>query len=416
MNLDAAERDATDRDAHDENAPEPGGAEKDLAKVTTLGPSLDRTTIEEIAPAAVRLRRKPRGERPLLEVSGLRTSFATRDGIVRAVDGISFSVDRGEIMGLVGESGCGKSVTSLSIMRLVPPPGRIEAGTVTFEGRDLLTLRSEQMRSIRGQQLAMIFQQPTSSLNPVWDVGRQIGETLEIHRGMRRKDARKRALELLQLVGIPDPERRLRSYPHELSGGMAQRIMIAMALACEPDLLIADEPTTALDVTIQAQILDLLRNLRDELGTAIILITHDLGVVAEMCDRVAVMYAGEIVEQTDVGQLFRDPRHPYTRGLIGSIPVPGDVSRDLAVIPGNVPNLIDLPGGCRFAPRCLTRVEEEVTLAPDHHPELLSIGSGHEVRCWLWHDEEGRLQAGPPSRRGPVAMRVAAPGIGEAPA
>jgi peptide/nickel transport system ATP-binding protein len=416
MNLDAAERDAADRDARDENAPEPAGAEKRVTTATTLGPSLDRTTIEEIAPAEARRRRKPRGERPLLEVSGLRTSFATRDGIVRAVDGISFSVDRGEIMGLVGESGCGKSVTSLSIMRLVPPPGRIEAGTVTFEGRDLLTLRSEQMRSIRGQQLAMIFQQPTSSLNPVWDVGRQIGETLEIHRGMRRKEARKRALELLQLVGIPDPERRLRSYPHELSGGMAQRIMIAMALACEPDLLIADEPTTALDVTIQAQILDLLRNLRDELGTAIILITHDLGVVAEMCDRVAVMYAGEIVEQTDVGQLFQDPRHPYTRGLIGSIPVPGDVSQDLAVIPGNVPNLIDLPGGCRFAPRCLTRVEEEVTLAPDHHPELLSIESGHEVRCWLWHDEEGRLQAGPPSRRGPVAMRVAAPGIGEAPA
>src|SRR5919198_1167631 len=322
------------------------------------------TTTEEIAPAQTRLRRKPRGERPLLEVSGLRTSFATRDGLVRAVDGISFSVDRGEIMGLVGESGCGKSVTSLSIMRLVPPPGRIEAGSVTFEGRDLLKLRSEQMRSIRGQQLAMIFQQPTSSLNPVWDVGRQIGETLEIHKGLRRREARLRALELLRLVGIPDPERRLRSYPHELSGGMAQRVMIAMALACEPDLLIADEPTTALDVTIQAQILDLLRKLRDELGTAIILITHDLGVVAEMCDRVAVMYAGEIVEQTDVGRLFRDPRPPYTRGLIGSIPVPGEVEQELSVIPGNVPNLIDLPNGCRFAPRCLTRVEEDVTLAP----------------------------------------------------
>src|SRR6266550_58299 len=341
MNLDAAERDALDPNA------EPDGAEKKRTTSTTLGPSFDKTTIEEIAPAEVRLRRKPRGERPLLEVAGLRTSFATRDGIVRAVDGISFSVDRGEIMGLVGESGCGKSVTSLSIMRLVPPPGRIEAGTVTFEGRDLLKLRSEQMRSIRGQQLAMIFQQPTSSLNPVWDVGRQIGETLEIHRGMRPREARMRALDLLRIVGIPDPERRLRSYPHELSGGMAQRIMIAMALACEPDLLIADEPTTALDVTIQAQILDLIRKLREETGTAVILITHDLGVVAEMCDRVAVMYAGEIVEQTDVGRLFRDPRHPYTRGLIGSIPVPGEVTHDLAVIPGNVPNLIDLPGGCR---------------------------------------------------------------------
>jgi peptide/nickel transport system ATP-binding protein len=373
-----------------------------------LGPSLAETFIEEIAPVAARQRRRPRGERPLLEVDGLRTSFKTRDGVVRAVDGISFTVDRGEIMGLVGESGCGKSVTSLSIMRLVPPPGRIDSGTIAFKGRDLLTLGSEQMRAIRGQQLAMIFQQPTSSLNPVWDVGRQIGETLELHRGMRRREARTQALGLLQLVGIPDPERRLRSYPHELSGGMAQRVMIAMALACEPDLLIADEPTTALDVTIQAQILDLLRNLRDELGTAIILITHDLGVVAEMCDRVAVMYAGEIVEQTDVGRLFRDPRHPYTRGLIGSIPVPGGLTHDLAVIPGNVPNLIDLPGGCRFAPRCLTRVEEDVTLAPDHHPELRSVENGHDVRCWLWHDVDGGLISGPAHRRGRVTMPIAA--------
>jgi peptide/nickel transport system ATP-binding protein len=397
--------DATDRD------PASGDGVKPVAATSTLGPSLAETTIEEIAPAASRLRRKVRGERPLLEVSGLRTSFATRDGLVRAVDGISFSVDRGEIMGLVGESGCGKSVTSLSIMRLVPPPGRTEAGSVLFEGRDLLTLPPEQMRSIRGQQLAMIFQQPTSSLNPVWDVGRQIGETLEIHKGMRPRDARLRALELLRVVGIPDPERRLRSYPHELSGGMAQRVMIAMALACEPELLIADEPTTALDVTIQAQILDLLRNLRDELGTAIILITHDLGVVAEMCDRVAVMYAGEIVEQTDVGRLFSDPRHPYTRGLIGSIPVPGMIDRELVVIPGNVPNLIDLPGGCRFAPRCLTRVEEDVSLAPDHHPELRPIESGHDVRCWLWHDVDGRLLPARPGRSGPVAAAVAAPEV-----
>ena len=389
----------------------PGNGAEPTAPTGTLGASLAETTIEEIAPAASRLRRKARGERPLLEVSGLRTSFATRDGLVRAVDGISFSVDRGEIMGLVGESGCGKSVTSLSIMRLVPPPGRTEAGSVLFEGRDLLTLPPEQMRSIRGQQLAMIFQQPTSSLNPVWDVGRQIGETLEIHKGMRRKAARLRSLELLRLVGIPDPERRLRSYPHELSGGMAQRVMIAMALACEPELLIADEPTTALDVTIQAQILDLLRNLRDELGTAIILITHDLGVVAEMCDRVAVMYAGEIVEQTDVGRLFRDPRHPYTRGLIGSIPVPGEVDHELAVIPGNVPNLIDLPGGCRFAPRCLTRVEEDVTLAPDHHPELRPIEPGHDVRCWLWHDVDGNLLPARPGRSGPVTEAITAPRV-----
>jgi peptide/nickel transport system ATP-binding protein len=237
----------------------------------------------------------------------------------------------------------------------------------------------------------MIFQQPTSALNPVWDVGRQIGEVLELHRNMKRRAARARALELLRMVGIPDPERRLKAYPHEMSGGMAQRVMIAMALACEPDLLIADEPTTALDVTIQAQILDLLRNLRDETGTAIILITHDLGVVAEMCDRVAVMYAGEIVEQTDVVSLFRDPLHPYTRGLIGSIPVVGVVRDELSVIPGNVPNLIDLPKGCRFAPRCAARVAENVELATDFHPALLPVQRDHEVRCWLYHDAAGAL-------------------------
>jgi oligopeptide/dipeptide ABC transporter ATP-binding protein len=239
--------------------------------------------------------------------------------------------------------------------------------------------------------MSMIFQQPQSSLNPVRDVGRQIGEVLEIHRAMKRGPARERALELLRMVGIPDPARRLKSFPHELSGGMAQRVMIAMALACEPELLIADEPTTALDVTIQAQILDLMRNLRDQTGTAIILITHDLGVVAEMCDRVAVMYAGEIVEETEVGPLFRQPRHPYTRGLIGSIPVVGDIREALAVIPGNVPNLIDLPKGCRFAPRCAARVAEENAMALAVHPGLHPIVPGHEVRCWLYHDVNGRL-------------------------
>ena len=269
------------------------------------------------------------------------------------MDGIDFHVDRGEIMGLVGESGCGKSVTSLSIMRLVAKPGNVDAGEILFDGQDLLKLPAEEMRKIRGDRISMVFQQPTSSLNPVWDVGRQIEEVLRIHRGMKGKAAQGRALELLKMVGIPDPERRLKAFPHEMSGGMAQRVMIAMALACEPELLIADEPTTALDVTIQAQILDLMRNLRDETGTAIILITHDLGVVAEMCDRVAVMYAGEIVEETDVVSLFREPLHPYTKGLIGSIPVVGAVKDELAVIPGNVPNLIDLPKGCRFAPRCL---------------------------------------------------------------
>ena len=357
----------------------------------TLGPSLDETTIEEIVPAAARRPKRERGEKPLLEVRGLRTSFFTRDGVVRAVDGIDFHVDRGEIMGLVGESGCGKSVTSLSIMRLVAKPGVIEAGEVIFDGRDLLKIPSEEMRKIRGDRISMVFQQPTSSLNPVWAVGDQITEVLRIHRNMKGKVAEARALELLRMVGIPDPQRRLKAFPHEMSGGMAQRVMIAMALACEPELLIADEPTTALDVTIQAQILDLVRNLRDETGTAIVLITHDLGVVAEMCDRVAVMYAGEIVEHTDVTTLFRDPLHPYTRGLIGSIPVVGDVREELAVIPGNVPNLIDLPQGCRFAPRCVTRVEEEIAVALEIHPDLHPMAPGHEVRCWRYHDARGEL-------------------------
>jgi oligopeptide/dipeptide ABC transporter ATP-binding protein len=352
---------------------------------------LSTTIVEELVPSSARRPRKERGERPLLEVRGLRTSFYTRDGVVRAVDGIDFHVDRGEIMGLVGESGCGKSVTSLSIMGLVGRPGRVEEGEVIFDGRDLLKLKPDEVRRLRGDQLSMIFQQPQSSLNPVWDVGHQISEVLELHRGMKRGPARQRALELLRMVGIPDPERRLKAFPHEMSGGMAQRVMIAMALACEPELLIADEPTTALDVTIQAQILDLMRNLRDQTGTAIILITHDLGVVAEMCDRVAVMYAGEIVEQTDVATLFRLARHPYTRGLIGSIPVVGDVREELSVIPGNVPNLIDVPRGCRFAPRCASRVAEDNAMAIDVHPGLHQLATGHDVRCWLYHDVNGRL-------------------------
>ena len=358
---------------------------------TLLDPSVEGAVIEELVPASKRRPKHERGAKPLLEVRGLRTTFHTREGEVRAVDGIDFHVDRGEIMGIVGESGCGKSVTSLSIMRLVAKPGRIESGQVIFDGQDLLTLSDDAMRRYRGDRISMIFQQPQSSLNPVWDVGRQIEEVLAIHRGMKGKAAEARALELLRMVGIPDPARRLKAFPHEMSGGMAQRVMIAMALACEPELLIADEPTTALDVTIQAQILDLMRHLRDETGTAIILITHDLGVVAEMCDRVAVMYAGEIVEQSDVTTLFRRPLHPYTRGLIGSIPVVGDVREELAVIPGNVPNLIDLPKGCRFAPRCLTRIEEDVTLATEVHPELLPVTPGHDVRCWVYHDAAGRV-------------------------
>ncbi len=356
--------------------------------------------MEELVPARTASRRPGQTGERILDVRGLRTSFHTRDGIVRAVDGIDFHVERGEILGLVGESGCGKSVTSLSIMRLVGKPGRIEAGEVLFDGQDLLKIPGNEMRRIRGNRISMIFQQPTSALNPVWDVGRQVAEVLEVHRGMKRRAARDRALELLQMVGIPEPRRRLDAYPHELSGGMAQRVMIAMALACEPELLIADEPTTALDVTIQAQILDLMRDLRDRTGTAIILITHDLGVVAETCDRVAVMYAGEIIEQAGVDDLFAAPRHPYTRGLLGAIPVLGDVREELTVIPGNVPSLIDLPPGCRFAPRCAARVEHDVTLAVDRHPALLPIATDHEVRCWMYHDEAGRQRPVPLDRVG----------------
>jgi oligopeptide/dipeptide ABC transporter ATP-binding protein len=362
----------------------------------------ERAVIEEIAAVGevARRGRLERGDRPLLEVRGLRTSFYTRYGVVRAVDGIDFHVDRGEVVGLVGESGCGKSVTALSILQLVSQPGRIEAGSVVFDGQDLVTLPSERMREIRGNRISMIFQQPTSSLNPVMDVGSQLAEVLEVHRNMKKKAALGRALELFGKVGISDPARRLKAYPHEMSGGMAQRVMIAMALACEPELLIADEPTTALDVTIQAQILDLMRNLQRDLGTAIILITHDLGVVAEMCDRVAVMYAGEIVEETDVHTLFARPSHPYTRGLIGSIPVPGVVRDELEVIPGNVPNLIDLPVGCRFSPRCLVRETERVEGCVEFHPMLRVLEPGHDVRCFRYHDPDGR-----PHREadGPVA-------------
>jgi len=345
-----------------------------------------------IAEVPVARRRVGEAGDRLLDVRGLQTSFHTSDGVVRAVTGVDFHVNRGEVMGLVGESGCGKSVTSLSIMRLIASPGRIEAGEVHFDGRDLLTLPEKEMRGLRGDRISMIFQQPTSSLNPVYDVGMQLGEVLELHRAMKRSDARRRAEELLEMVGIPDPKRRIAAFPHELSGGMAQRVMIAMALACEPELLIADEPTTALDVTIQAQILDLMRILQRETNTALVLITHDLGVVAEMCDRVAVMYAGEIVEQTDVASLFEEPKHPYTQGLIGSVPVLGHEQDELTAIPGSVPNLIDLPPHCRFAPRCRSRVEFDVTLATERHPELLPVTEGHGVRCWMYHEADGSLR------------------------
>ncbi len=327
------------------------------------------------------------GREILLEVRDLRTYFFTEDGVVKAVDGVSFHVRRGEILGLVGESGCGKSVTSLSIMRLITPPGRILGGQVLFDGIDLLKLPEPEMVRLRGSRISMIFQQPVSCLNPVFKIGDQIAEVFQVHEGLSRIEGWKRAIELLQMVGIPDPERRAHSYPHELSGGMAQRVMIAMALALGPELLIADEPTTALDVTIQAQILDLMRELQRRMHTAIILITHDMGIVAEMCDRVAVMYAGQIIEEADVRTIFADPQHPYTRGLLGSIPVMGVVKPRLDTIPGTVPNLINLPPGCRFAPRCQARLEHQARLGNrclEENPPLFHTGPGHQVRCWLY--------------------------------
>ena len=326
--------------------------------------------------------------KPLLEVKGLKTYFYTEDGVVRAVDGVNFEVYPGEVLGLVGESGCGKSVTSLSIMRLISKPGRIDEGQILLDGEDLLKLPEDEMIKVRGNRISMIFQQPQTALNPVFKVGDQLAEVLNVHQDLGKEAGWKRAVALLKMVGVPDPERRAEAYPHELSGGMAQRVMIAMALACVPELLIADEPTTALDVTIQAQILDLMRDLRREMGTSVILITHDLGVVAEMAERVAVMYAGEIVEQTDVNTLFDQPLHPYTQGLIGSIPVLGEIKERLDVIPGSVPNLVNLPPGCRFAPRCQARFKYACTICAEIKPELEEVKPGHFVRCWLYQNAE----------------------------
>ncbi len=324
--------------------------------------------------------------RPLLEVHNLKTYFFTEDGVVKAVDDVSFSVMPGEVMGLVGESGCGKSVTSLSILRLVGIPGKIVDGNILFDGKELLKMPESEMVHIRGNQISMIFQQPQSSLNPVFQVADQVGEVFRIHELANKADAWKQAVELLQMVGIPDAERKAKAYPHEMSGGQAQRVMIAMALALKPKLLIADEPTTALDVTIQAQILDLMRQLREIIGSAIILITHDLGVIAEMADRVAVMYAGKIVEEAGVDEIFDNPLHPYTRGLMASIPVLGKMAERLEVIPGSVPNLVNLPGGCRFAPRCVERVKRGLEACKLADPELISAGKGHKVRCWIYED------------------------------
>jgi oligopeptide/dipeptide ABC transporter ATP-binding protein len=338
-------------------------------------------------------------KKPLLEVKNLKTYFNTEDGLLRAVDGVNFEVYPGEVLGLVGESGCGKSVTSLSIMRLIAPPGKVVEGEILLDGKNLLELPESEMIKVRGNRVSMIFQQPQTALNPVFKVNDQIAEVLNIHQDFGKEAGRNRAVELLKMVGIPDAERRSESYPHELSGGMAQRVMIAMALACVPEVLIADEPTTALDVTIQAQILDLMRDLREKMGTSVILITHDLGVIAEMAERVAVMYAGEIVEQTDVDSLFDQPMHPYTQGLIGSIPVLGEIKERLDVIPGSVPNLVNLPAGCRFAPRCAAREKFGLKICTQVKPDLIEAKPDHLVRCWLFQNDEAQGHKAPMSVR-----------------
>jgi oligopeptide/dipeptide ABC transporter ATP-binding protein len=329
---------------------------------------------------------------PILQVENLRTYFNTDVGVARAVDGVSFHVDAGETLGIVGESGSGKSVTALSVMRLIPvPPGEIQPGSkILFRGdrglEDLAVAPEERMRTIRGNDIAMIFQEPMTSLNPVFKVGDQIMESLRLHQHLSKKDARERAIDMLKLVGIPIPEQRVDEYPHQLSGGMRQRVMIAIALACDPKVLIADEPTTALDVTIQAQILELLNRLQDELGMAIILITHDLGVIAETCDRMIVMYAGQVFEEGPVDDVFRNPQNPYTEGLLRSIPRLGGETRRLAVIPGVVPSPLAWPSGCRFHERCPYGWEK----TEREEPPLFEIGPGRKNKCWLVEHPERR--------------------------
>jgi oligopeptide/dipeptide ABC transporter ATP-binding protein len=339
---------------------------------------------------------------PLLEIENLHTYFYTDTGIARAVDGVSLSVGVGETVGVVGESGCGKSVTALSILRLVRPPGRIEPGSaMRFEGRDLLRLEEREMQRVRGNRIAMVFQEPMTALNPVFTVGDQIGEVARIHAGASKRDAWAKAIEMLKLVGIPAPEQRAGEYPHQLSGGMRQRVVIAMALVMNPALIIADEPTTALDVTIQAQILELLADLTRRLGTSVLLITHDLGVVAENCTRVIVMYAGEVVEEATTIDLFARAHHPYTEGLLGAMPRVGGEKDRLATIPGTVPAPTDWPKGCRFRDRCpysWERCEAE-------HPPLYQIGGGHTSRCHLADEPERRQHPHPPlaAQRGATA-------------
>ena len=317
----------------------------------------------------------------LLEVKGLKTRFFTQDGVVNAVNGITYTLEEGGTLGIVGESGCGKSVSVLSIMRLIPdPPGKIVGGEVLFEGRDLLKLKSDEVRQIRGNKIAMIFQDPMTSLNPVLTIGRQVSESLELHLGMDKKQSRQRTVELLELVGIPEATDRVDDYPHQFSGGMRQRVMIAMGLSCNPQILIADEPTTALDVTIQAQIVDLIKRLRDEIGMAIIWITHDLGVIAGLAEDVIVMYAGFIVEMASVKDLYGDPRHPYTLGLLGSLPrLDASTHEKLVSIEGLPPDLIALPKGCPFAARC----EYVLDKCLEENPPLEPVGPGHYIACWV---------------------------------
>lgn len=321
---------------------------------------------------------------PLLDVKNLKTQFFTQDGVVRAVDDVSFHIMPGETLGIVGESGCGKSITAMSLMRLIPtPPGRIVNGSIMFEGEDILSMSDEEMRNIRGNKIAMIFQDPMTSLNPVLAISRQIGETLELHMGMSKSQSRRRAVELLEMVGIPNADQRVDQYPHQFSGGMRQRVMIAMALSCNPRLLIADEPTTALDVTIQAQILDLMRSLQIEHNTALMLITHDLGVVAGMTDRINVMYAGHVVETATTEELFANPRHPYTVGLLNSIPrLDAAHKAKLDPIRGLPPDLIDLPDMCPFLPRCDFAREK----CEQQNPPLLDVNATHKSACWFWEE------------------------------
>lgn len=316
----------------------------------------------------------------LIQVKDLRTSFFTPEGEVRAVDGVSFAIKEGETLGLVGESGCGKSVTALSILRLVPsPPGKIVEGEIRYRDRDLLRLTGEEMRRIRGNEISMIFQEPMSSLNPVFTIGNQIGEAIRLHQGLGRREAREKTIEMIRLVKIADPEARIDDYPHQLSGGMRQRVMIAMALSCNPSLLIADEPTTALDVTVQAQILELIKELQATLGMALLLITHDLGVVAEQADEVAIMYAGKIVERARPKVIFDRPLHPYTVGLLNSLPGTAGKRKRLEAIPGMVPSPLDLPGGCRFRDRC----SKAAQVCAGAEPELLEKEKDHWVACYF---------------------------------